>query len=35
MISCMAVMEGAASAGERFLWSALNHFDRIHTNGFC
>jgi TetR/AcrR family transcriptional regulator len=30
--SSMAVLEGAASAGERFLRSALNHFDRIHTN---
>jgi len=30
--SGMAVLEGNASAGERFLSSALNHFDRIHTN---
>jgi TetR/AcrR family transcriptional regulator len=30
--SSMAVLEGVASAGERFLRSALNHFDRIHTN---
>jgi TetR/AcrR family transcriptional regulator len=30
--SSMAVLEGSASAGERFLLSALNHFDRIHTN---
>jgi TetR/AcrR family transcriptional regulator len=28
----MAVLEGSSSAGERFLLSALNHFDRIHTN---
>ena len=28
----MAVLEGSATAGERFLLSALNHFDRIHTN---
>ncbi len=28
----MAVLEADASAGERFLLSALNHFDRIHTN---
>jgi TetR/AcrR family transcriptional regulator len=28
----MAVLEADASAGERFLMSALNHFDRIHTN---
>jgi TetR/AcrR family transcriptional regulator len=31
-ISSLAVLEGDASAGERFLRSALNHFDRIHTN---
>ena len=30
--SSMAVLEADASAGERFLLSALNHFDRIHTN---
>jgi TetR/AcrR family transcriptional regulator len=28
----MAVLETDASAGERFLKSALEHFDRIHTN---
>lgn len=28
----MAVLETNASAGERFLLSALHHFDRIHTN---
>ncbi|MGD0681578.1 MAG: TetR/AcrR family transcriptional regulator [Terracidiphilus sp.] len=28
----MAVLETKASAGERFLLSALHHFDRIHTN---
>jgi TetR/AcrR family transcriptional regulator len=28
----MAVLESDASAGERFLKSALDHFDRIHTN---
>jgi TetR/AcrR family transcriptional regulator len=28
----MAVLEANASAGERFLLSALHHFDRIHTN---
>jgi TetR/AcrR family transcriptional regulator len=31
-VSSMAVLENGASAGERFLRSALNHFDRIHTN---
>jgi TetR/AcrR family transcriptional regulator len=31
-VSSMAVLEGNGSAGERFLRSALNHFDRIHTN---
>jgi TetR/AcrR family transcriptional regulator len=30
--SGMAVLEADASAGERFLLSVLNHFDRIHTN---
>ncbi len=30
--SSMAALEADASAGERFLRSALNHFDRIHTN---
>jgi TetR/AcrR family transcriptional regulator len=30
--SSMAVLEADVSAGERFLLSALNHFDRIHTN---
>jgi TetR/AcrR family transcriptional regulator len=30
--SSMAVLEAKASAGARFLLSALNHFDRIHTN---
>jgi TetR/AcrR family transcriptional regulator len=30
--SSLAAMEGKASAGERFLLAALNHFDRIHTN---
>jgi TetR/AcrR family transcriptional regulator len=30
--SGLAVLEGNASAGERFLLSVLNHFDRIHTN---
>jgi TetR/AcrR family transcriptional regulator len=30
--SSMAVLEGKATAGERFLLSTLNHFDRIHTN---
>lgn len=30
--SSMAVLETDASAGERFLLSVLNHFDRIHTN---
>jgi TetR/AcrR family transcriptional regulator len=29
--SSMAVFEADASAGERFLLSALNHFDRIYT----
>jgi TetR/AcrR family transcriptional regulator len=28
----MAVLEAQVSAGERFLKSALDHFDRIHTN---
>ncbi len=28
----MAVLDADASAGERFLRSALEHFDRIHTN---
>ena len=28
----LAVFDVDASAGERFLLSALNHFDRIHTN---
>jgi TetR/AcrR family transcriptional regulator len=28
----MAVFEGPASEGEKFLRSVLNHFDRIHTN---
>jgi TetR/AcrR family transcriptional regulator len=28
----MAVLEADASAGERFVLSVLNHFDRIHTN---
>jgi TetR/AcrR family transcriptional regulator len=28
----MAVLEADASAGEKFLQSALNHFDRVHTN---
>lgn len=28
----MAVLEAQASAGEKFLQSALNHFDRVHTN---
>ncbi|MGA2672137.1 MAG: TetR/AcrR family transcriptional regulator [Terracidiphilus sp.] len=28
----MAVLDGKASAGERFLMSVLTHFDRIHTN---
>lgn len=28
----MAVLDSGASAGERFLRSALDHFDRIHTN---
>ncbi len=31
-MSSMAVLEGNSSAGERFLLSALNHFDRIHAN---
>jgi TetR/AcrR family transcriptional regulator len=30
--SSMAVLEVDATAGERFLLSVLNHFDRIHTN---
>jgi TetR/AcrR family transcriptional regulator len=30
--SSMAVLEADVSAGERFLLSVLNHFDRIHTN---
>jgi TetR/AcrR family transcriptional regulator len=30
--SGIAALEGNVSAGERFLASALNHFDRIHTN---
>jgi len=30
--SSLAVLEGDSSAGERFLLSALNHFDRIHAN---
>jgi TetR/AcrR family transcriptional regulator len=30
--SSMAVLDGNASTGERFLASVLNHFDRIHTN---
>jgi len=28
----LAVFEGPASEGEKFLRSVLNHFDRIHTN---
>ncbi len=31
-ISSMAVLDADASAGERFLRSTLEHFDRIHTN---
>jgi TetR/AcrR family transcriptional regulator len=31
-VTSLAVLEGPGSAGERFLMSALNHFDRIHTN---
>jgi TetR/AcrR family transcriptional regulator len=31
-VSSLAVLEGEGSAGERFLHSALNQFDRIHTN---
>jgi len=30
--SSLAVLEGPTSAGERYLHSVLNHFDRIHTN---
>ena len=30
--SSMAVFEGPASEGEKFLRFVLNHFDRIHTN---
>jgi len=30
--SSLAVFDSNASAGERFLLSTLNHFDRIHTN---
>jgi TetR/AcrR family transcriptional regulator len=30
--SSMAVLDAPGSAGERFLRSALDHFDRIHTN---
>ena len=30
--SSLAVFDSDASAGERFLRSTLNHFDRIHTN---
>jgi TetR/AcrR family transcriptional regulator len=30
--SSMAVLEADVSAGERFLLSILNHFDRIHAN---
>src|SRR5208282_1753000 len=30
--SSLAVFDVDASAGERFLLSALDHFDRIHTN---
>jgi TetR/AcrR family transcriptional regulator len=30
--SSVAVLEANSSAGERFLSSTLNHFDRIHTN---
>jgi TetR/AcrR family transcriptional regulator len=32
MADNMAVLEAHASAGEKFLQSALNHFDRVHTN---
>jgi len=28
----MAVLEADASAGEKFVQSALNHFDKVHTN---
>lgn len=31
-ISSMAALESGAGAGERFLRSVLNHFDRIHAN---
>jgi len=30
--SSLAVFDGQASEGEKFLHSVLNHFDRIHTN---
>jgi TetR/AcrR family transcriptional regulator len=30
--SSLVVLEGPTSAGERYLHSVLNHFDRIHTN---
>jgi len=30
--SSLAALEGDTSAGERYLHSVLNHFDRIHTN---
>ncbi len=30
--SSLAVLEGNATAGERFLRSALNHFDRVYSN---
>ncbi|MGA2351016.1 MAG: TetR/AcrR family transcriptional regulator [Terracidiphilus sp.] len=31
-VTSLAVFDADASAGERFLLSALNHFDRIHSN---
>ncbi len=31
-LTSLAVLDGPESAGERFLRSILNHFDRIHTN---
>jgi TetR/AcrR family transcriptional regulator len=31
-LSSLAVLEGQGTAGERFLQSVLNHFDRIHAN---
>ena len=31
-LSSLAALEGGGTAGERFLQSVLNHFDRIHAN---